>query len=241
MSRTLMLSVPLLLVLVGHPVVACGYGPPEEIGAALRQRLDGRAVEAARQAAPLRPHERLALLEGLLPSLSLLERAETVNYEWVKGTHDLRIVAGRAARRLDALLGLKLPPVTAETTQEQAVELYHQVEPVVRAYRAGIEDMSRTYASRRSVAELKKAYAGRIKPGIDNENWVRHLAAMEELLDEWCPIGKRFSDLAEIIGDAGEENGRDRGYRFENGFFGTYIRFRVEEGVIRSVYSEAGE
>jgi hypothetical protein len=184
-----------------------------------------------------RPYEKLAYAEGLLPSLSRLEEVEIRHYEWVKGTHDLRIVAGRAAYHLQEVLGLRLPAVTPEMTQQQAADLYHQALPVVKAYRTAVEDMSRQYGASKSVAELKAAFAGRIKPGVSPQKWRDHLSAFEDLLGQWCPIGRKLADLVEIVGSPGEKEGNHHIYSFDSGFFGVHYRFVVVDGVITSVLS----
>ena len=70
----------------------------------------------------------------------------------------------------------------------------------MQAYRNGILALARDHElSAEQFAALKRRYAGKIDPG-NHDKYAESTYAMEDLLTEWPPVGRRFEQLVSIIG-----------------------------------------
>jgi hypothetical protein len=160
------------------------------------------------------------------------------DYVPVAGEHDLRVLGGRAAFSLDQMFGTRLAPVTRASSDDDLKGVTIQAQTAIRAYRQALLDFSRHQATP-TVADLNTKYGERIRGrpqnGVIRTDVPQRLTAMQELLDEWLPLGKPIDDLAAIIGASGEVIGGDRIYTFDSGLGGCEFRFVVTNGSIVNV------
>ena len=179
-------------------------------------------------------YSRLALAEALVPLLARQEIRETPGYEWQPRTHDLGQIAGRAAFLLEVIVDTELPHVEPTSSEADLAAIQRVALAAVAGYRAGIMAVATERNVGESTESLKKAYKGKITPGI-TQGAPGSATAMAELLDRWFPIGKKIDDLAELVGSPGEKRNDGIAYRFDTGYGGSEFLFVVEDGVIVSV------
>jgi hypothetical protein len=174
--------------------------------------------------------EKLALVEGLARGLKDDETLETPDYAWTEGTNDFRRLAGRISWALGELLGIRLVPIRPDSSAEELATRSQEALRLAAAYRAGLLAAA---ADRKEPAaeELKRKYAGRIRPGITDRS-DRSAQAMHELLAEWFPIGKELRVLADIVGSPGGEEDGGIVYRFDSGYGGILFRLEARDGRI---------
>lgn len=187
-----------------------------------------------------RDYEKLMIAEELLPLLTSEETCEdAADHEPTRGGNDLSRVAGRAKWCLERTLGVSLPNVRADSSPQELEKLREEATKLVEAYRSEI--MARAQDQRVSpaaFAELKRKYPVASVPDGSNNPW-GCINAMENLLGEWPPIGRKYEDLASIIGvKAQRREDYAEGavvYRIDTGHFGIAYFFIVRDGIIRSV------
>jgi hypothetical protein len=179
---------------------------------------------------------KLSLLETLTDHLKTLEKCSTRNYIWEEGTHDLNRKNGRAAWAIEKLLEIKLDKITPDSTWEENQKIYNECANIVKAYRAGIMSAASEVKNIKTKEELTKSYKDKIKPGISTKH-EESFNSMSSLLSEWFPIGRKLSDLEEIVGTPGTNRPKENciDYDFQNGVDGVLYRFTVEDGIITSV------
>ena len=182
--------------------------------------------------------EKLALAEYLLVFMTADEKCEAVGYEWKPGTDDLSRPAGRAKWALELLLRVKLPgTVDGNASPEYLRKLREAAHLAVEAYRQGIiASAADNGLSPEEFARLKRKYNGKIVRGPwengSGDGWEQ---AMDALLLEWPPIGRKYEDLVSITGAKGrsEEHGVSYTFYADPNPRVSY-RFIVRDGVIRS-------
>lgn len=179
--------------------------------------------------------ERLALAEELLDHFESTDKCRIANYEWKARTDDMSRVAGRAKWAFEQILGVKLANVTPTSSEEDLRRLHYDASRLLTAYRNGILSVAgEGETSPEKLKELKDKYGAKIKPGIGPD--VRDSArAMHELLVEWPPIGKKASDLVEVVGSEGRKARSGLSFLFSTGYSGVEYRFSVASGKIMSV------
>jgi hypothetical protein len=91
----------------------------------------------------------------------------------------------------------------------------------------------------RPVPELKQKYAGTIRSGIVGDMAKTSIDAMDRLLEDWFPYGRRIADLEEITGVSLGREGEDAVLGIDNGRGGYEYRFRVNKGLIESVIKQS--
>lgn len=190
-----------------------------------------RKTVSSMKQAPL--YLRLSLAELLVDSLRDEAKATAITYEWKKGTHDRGRVAGRAAWALEQIIGKELKVVRPTTSAPQLGLVRDEAVRLVRSYRS--RALRIRSGSEPSPDALKISYANKINPGISGELARKSSKAMNRLLSEWCPIGKRLSDLESIVGKPARVSVDKVYYRFDSGYGGVDYRFKVKKGVIESV------
>jgi len=82
---------------------------------------------------------------------------------------------------------------------------------------------------------IREKYQGKIITGNTDKDYPRYAAAMEELLNEWNPIGHTAEEVEFIIGAPPEIIKGDLMYRFEDGFSGVAWLFKLKEGKVIEV------
>lgn len=186
-----------------------------------------------------RAYEKLMMAEEILPQIASVEAVEGAAPHEGKG-NDLSRVAGRAKWCLERLLHVALPDVRPDSSDEEIQELHDQAVRLVEAYRNGIMAAAGDRPlSAAALEKLRRKYRGKIIP--DGTNEARKCpAAMEALLGEWPPIGRKYEELVYITGAEGEKppsHPKDRVcYRIDTGeYFGVDYWFIVRDGIIRAV------
>jgi hypothetical protein len=71
-----------------------------------------------------------------------------------------------------------------------------------------------------NLTTLKDRYRGRIVVGLTGNDAAGYAAAMEEMLDEWNPVGYRSSEVEYVIGPPSRMRDGDMIYHFDDGFGG---------------------
>jgi hypothetical protein len=160
-------------------------------------------------------------------------------YQWKAGTTDLSRAAGRAKWAVERLLGVPLPHVLPSSSREELGKLRAQASLLVDAYRNGMIALAADHPpSPEAVADLKRRYAGKILPSNPQLAW-QSMEAMDALLSEWPPIGRKLEDLVSIIGpkpETAEHYGPGAvSYQFMGAEFGVVYVFVMQHGIIRSV------
>ena len=199
-----------------------------------------RAEEDLARWSRTRAYEKLAVAEALVGCLTSQEKCKDRSApQWSPGGNDLSRVAGRGKWCLERILGVSLPDVRPDSSSEELRTLHAQGGQAVEAYRNGI--IARAADDRVPPAEfarLKRKYRGRIVPRVLDENR-DYMYAMEDLLAEWPPIGRKMEDLAAIIGSkakTGDDHARGAAvYRFAGTHRETEYHFIMRDGIIRSV------
>ena len=214
--RAVLRAIPCLLLLGVHIA-----GGPNAMGAARARRVIdfhcGRELFVAtvadcqRRKFPvwerIRAFEKLALAEQIVARFGDYDTyCRGTGYEWKEGADDLSFAPGRAKWGLERLLGTKLPGVVDRTTsEEERKRLLEEAERLVQVYRNGILALARDHElSAEQFAALKLRYAGKIDPG-NVDKYAESTYAMEDLLTEWPPVGRKFNDLISIIGKKPQE------------------------------------
>jgi hypothetical protein len=197
------------------------------------------------------PYQTVSAAEYLLPYVLEEKQLKTPEYRWREGTHDLDQVSGRAAWALDELLGIKLTRIVPGSTRNDQGQVYREAERAVQASYAWVVKFADDGKNEERVRTLKARYAGKIKPWNTGFNAPKHSRAMLEFLVEWCPLGKKLTDLQEIIGTPAKSvtdlheiirgaSGRKReeghSYYFDTGRGGLRFLFQTKDGLIRAVY-----
>lgn len=175
------------------------------------------------------------LLEKMEDQYIFYPLGKTKKYCWQKGTHDLNRLGGRAAFALEKILDIQLRKITPESTKEDLENVYREAKPAVKAFLNSAINKSVGIKTEK-IEVLKARYRGKIKPGITGEKAFDYDKAMGQLLQEWPPLGRKMSDLQEIIGHPPSSTCKDYvTYSFDTGFIGVAYRFWIKEGLIRSV------
>ncbi|MEI6810292.1 MAG: hypothetical protein WCN95_16355 [bacterium] len=179
------------------------------------------------------PYQKLGLAEELVSQLKNVGSSPLRGYDISKdGGNDMTMVAGRAKWAFEQIMDVQLADLKRSTAIDSLVALQSNAVALVDARRSDL--MSE--GSKEIKPGLAEKYKGKIIPGI-SEASSGNTAVMLDLLAEWQPIGKRFEDLAAIIGSRGR-NTKDKDvvmYAFEDGSAGCAFQFSVKEGIITSV------
>ena len=205
--------------------------------------------------------EKVALAEYLVEFMASDEKCDAAGYEWKPGTDDLSLPAGRAKWALELILGVKLPGIVdRNASPEYLKKLREEAHLAIEAYRQGIIASAADHeVSPAEFERLKGKYRqGIIALGVESVAWGEEFArlmrkyeakipagslahtnaelAMDELLLEWPPIGRKYEDLASIIGVKGDPDEDGISYRFQQDSISMVMyTFILQDGVIRSV------
>jgi hypothetical protein len=82
---------------------------------------------------------------------------------------------------------------------------------------------------------LRAAYAGLIRTGDTGYAYPEYVSQMENLLNEWDPVGASVEDLVFLLGVPSERREDRLLYVFEGGFSGVVWVFHLENDRITSV------
>jgi hypothetical protein len=177
-----------------------------------------------------------AILEALAEYLTSVEICEIRDYSYEKNSHDLNCAAERAALAFEKLMGIELIKINQTISKDAQQNIRDEAEKLIKAYNAGIIAMSGEIKHEKSIDELTKSYIGKIKHKKQTNDYEKSFNLMSELFLDWFPIGKKLSDLENIMGSIGIK--RDDGsveYNFENGWAGVQYRLKTVSGIIVSV------
>jgi len=183
--------------------------------------------------------EKLSLADYLLELMGSDEACSVEGYKWQPGTDDLSLPAGRTKWALELILGVKLPFIVDQhASQEYLARLRQQAYLMVEVYRRGVMDSAADHeVSPQELAHLRSKYRGKIA-GVSwaNGAGVGSMLAMDALLLEWPPIGRKYEDLVSIIGVKGAHVKAGATYKlFMDPSPLAEYRFTLQDGVIYSV------
>ncbi|HUT33221.1 MAG TPA: hypothetical protein VNE39_07070 [Planctomycetota bacterium] len=188
-----------------------------------------------------RAYEKLAVAEELLRDLASRESViSPAGAQKAEAGNDLSRVAGRAELALERLLGVALPGPRPDSSAEDLAKVHAEASRLVEACRSGImAGVADHPVPPQEFERLKRKYRGKIDTGIFIATW-KNTQAMEDLLGEWPPIGRKMEDLVSIIGAKGEPRKREDGtdvvrYIIREDLNGAGFSFGVQDGIIRSV------
>jgi len=198
--------------------------------------------EAVARCFRCRAYERLMVAEELLRVLTTEGIAEAMAAVGRKPEgNDFSRVADRAKWALERILGVSLPDVPLEPSSDDLAKLHAEASRLVEVYRSGIvAGVADHPVPPQEFDLLKRTYRGKIDTGILIATW-ENTQAMEDLLGEWPPIGRKMEDLVSIIGAKGEPHRRQDGtdavrYVIREDLYGAAFSFDVRGGIIRSVW-----
>ncbi len=180
--------------------------------------------------------ERLALAEWLVEALGTVEPCgDSGEYVWTSGTDDLSLSAGRAKWSVEVILGVKLPGTVGRNASPEYIKNLREAGRLaVEAYRQGIMARAADHqGSPKEFGSLKRKYQGKMLTGP----WAHQHpeTEMDVFLLEWPPIGRRYEDLAAIIGAKGRQEKGRVFYTFDLGPKELRYTFVLRDGIIRSV------
>jgi len=185
-----------------------------------------------------RAYEKLAVAEALLESMATEEDCPpTSDYEWKPGTDDLSLPAGRAKWALERLLGVKLSrTVDRDASLKDLKALRAGASRLVEAYRQGIVALAADHeVPPEHFERLRRKYRGHIVPRTV-QDVQKCFWAMDDLLGEWPPIGRKYEDLAVIAGAKARQRDYGVAYEFVSDRTATEVRLTIRNGVILSVH-----
>lgn len=177
-------------------------------------------------------------MELLLEEVLSQTRYYLVDYTYEKGSNDLRLVAGRATEALERLLGAELPKITPASSAEHAKRVHAEAAKLLRVYRSGLLTLAGEYKIGKPKEALKRTYEGKIEQKSQHKEEVfRAACLLAKLLQEWFPLGKKLSDLEEIVGYKTLRASRSRHaiYEFDAGRSGYLFHFKLSGELIDSV------
>jgi hypothetical protein len=178
-------------------------------------------------------YQKYGLAEELIAHLQDKDSTPVRDYLWKKGENDRSLVSGRAKWGLEELLEVQLQPVVdLSSDTEEFAALQNNARALLNKRIAEIVSIQKDLDPRRE--ELAEKYNGKINPGI-SDGAPESITAMQMLLLEWPPIGKRVQDLEAIISFEGEKNDGQVSYKFDTSYGGFEYRFTIEQGVITMV------
>ena len=178
------------------------------------------------------PYQRAGLAEELVAHLQDKGSCPARGYQWKKGDNDRSLIAGRAKWAMEELLEVHLPDVDQSTETKDLATLQKNAQSLLDKRKADLVANQKEHDPRRE--ELAEKYKGKINPGI-SAGAPGSVTAIQGLLAEWPPIGRRIQDLAAIIGSQGEKIDGQVSYKFDTGYGGFDYHFSVEQGTITSV------
>src|SRR5262249_45639538 len=116
-------------------------------------------------------------------------------------------------------LEIKLPFVNPRSTARELDHLQREAIHALEVYRTAVRA---TYHSKefriKSTAEIKKKYNDRIKVGdVDLVDMLKYFQILNELFEEWCPIGRTPKELEEVTGVKLKEERNGLNYLFRFG------------------------
>ena len=181
---------------------------------------------------------RLTMMELLLEEVLSQRRHDLVDYTYEQGGNDLGLIAGRATEALERLLGAELPKITPTSSAEHAKRVHAEAAKLLRVYRSGLLTLAGEYKIGKPKEVLRRAYDGKISPTRRaTKDVYRTACVLAKLLQEWFPIGKKMSDLEEIVGYKTLRASRSRHaiYEFDAGRSGYLFHFKLSGELIDSV------
>jgi hypothetical protein len=188
---------------------------------------------------------KISLAVKLIECLKDETPTHLVGHEHADNEHDLNIKAGCAARALEELLGFDLqkihvPNSYGERLSKQLIPIAEEATRQLKAYRAGVvECLSKRELS---IDDLKKKYEKKItKQNVDPKDWAKEglqsIEQLDALFAEWCPIGKKLTDVEAIVGASTMQYEGLPAFSFRCYHpDGAGVKFMIKDGVITGVF-----
>ena len=140
----------------------------------------------------------------LLQALTTIETCETAKYAHPVSHHDLDCVAGRAAWMLEETFEISVPTIKASSSRRVRQEAHDEAKLQIDAFNRGVRTIIDRYRIGRDKRGLRRRYQRLILEGTQPEDRAKFafaaVAPMNEMLEKWFPLGKRFADLESIVG-----------------------------------------
>lgn len=260
------LSFAMLLILAGCSLAIASQHSPEDPkervglgylrpGIVSALQADSRMARLDRETKQLKEQPeylRLSYAPYLVELLTDRRQRETLYYEWAPGTHDLRLVAGRAAWVLQEVYRITIPPLDSKATAEICAGAQKAVQVQLQAIRTTTMALVEFEGVGHDVDALERKYQDKIQAQSPYEGSRRFRRAaakpLREMLNEFFPLGKKLTDLERIVGQRAyvydpslrvrETSEKVTGvfeYGCTDGMFGEAYFFLVRGGVIEAV------
>jgi hypothetical protein len=216
--------------------------------------IDLKSVQqSANELARLPLYLKLSAAPEIIDALDDQRAVDTPDYQHASGTHDMRLVAGRAAFYVEKVLPITLPSITNATSQAMLKQIEESARTQYDAYRAGVMAAVKECRIGADIQALAQRYRDAIYADVLPEHhqyqfFPAGAQAFEEMLHDFFPIGKTLTDLEMIMG------GKARAYEpalkartssdgvtgvfeyyYTDGMFGEHYFFLVECGFITAV------
>lgn len=180
------------------------------------------------------------------------QERETLYYEWEDGTHDLRIVAGRAGWLLQEVYDIEVVTIDSSTTAKARKQARDLARAQLDVYIACAMVQVELDSVGRNIDGLKAEYQAKFLRELPHENSTRFDMGAGKLFaalfDDFFPLGKKLEDLERIVGRkayAYESKLRNREsseevtgvfeYGYSDGFSGKVYYLLVRDGVIETM------
>lgn len=171
---------------------------------------------------------RLSAAELLLPMLLASDPVEVVDYEYERGTHDLSMLAGRAAWMIERLNDCELPPVNRHGGYEALTDTHTIATAYASGYRKGL--LAREAECADPAAKQRLLLERNPTPIVMNQQ-------MTDFLRQWMPLGKPIRVLEEIMGEEKHIADGVRTYVYGRHTACSFY-FVIKDGIIEQVFFE---
>ena len=142
---------------------------------------------------------------GMIDALDDERAVDTPDYHHAVGTHDMRLVAGRAALYLETVFPITLPTITDARSEAELKQIEASARTQYDAYRAGIMAAVEEFKVGADIQALAHRHRDAIYAGVPAEHheyqfFPAGAHAFKQMLHEFFPIGKTLTDLETIMG-----------------------------------------
>lgn len=189
--------------------------------------------------------KKIEKIPSILKCIQIDDCLHMDKYIYEEGKNDLERTSGRAAEVIEVVYGLKAGKIGPKSSKSDIAAIFDRAKELLDAYAKGAIDMSKEIYSV-SKERMKEKYANKITFEVKNKDNVTKvrdgMRKMDELLKEWFPLGKKISDLEEIVGEKSDRKSKQNFamYYFEMGMTTYRYEFQLDNDIIINIKIHGG-